>query len=286
MNDAPNAAQAAFWNTVAARSWVDLHEDLDRQFAPLSAPALAVLAPRPGQRILDIGCGCGANTLEIAARIAPGGKAVGVDISAPMLSRARELAAARRLDNIAFVEADAQIADLAAGAEGDPAAFDAAFSRFGVMFFDDPVAAFDNIRRSMKPGAPLVFVCWRKPDENPVLLAPYRAAIDAFPVKPPKSDPLAPGPFAFSDARRITQILTDASFNHIAIRPHDEKVGGQPFDKALEQALSIGPLAGLLREQPEVRDVARDRVAQVLRQHETPDGVWLDAAVWVVSARA
>lgn len=282
MAAAPNAAQSEFWNTSASGSWVDLHEELDRQFAPLSDQALAVLAPAPGQRILDIGCGCGGNTLELAARVSPGGAAVGVDISAPMLARARDVAAARQITNASFVEADAQIAELAAG----EAPFDAAFSRFGVMFFDDPAAAFVNIRRSLKPGAPLAFVCWRRPDENPVLLAPYRAALEVFPVKPPKADPLAPGPFAFSDAKRIERILTEAGFSDIAIRPHDQKVGGQVFDKALEQALRIGPLAGLLREQPEVREAARERVIETLRRHEAPDGVWFDAAIWVVSGKA
>jgi len=282
MDKAPNAAQAEFWNAGAVRSWVDLHADLDRQFAPLSDQALAALRPVPGQRLLDVGCGCGANTLELAGRVGPQGAAVGVDISAPMLARARELAGERGAVNASFVEADAQIADLSAG--GAP--FDGVFSRFGVMFFDDPVAAFANIRRHMRKGATLAFICWRRPDENPVMLAPYRAALDAFPVKPPKTDPLAPGPFAFADARRIDSILGEAGFSAIDIRPHDQKVGGLPFEKALAQALRIGPLAGLLREQPEVADAARQRVAGALRRHETPDGVWLDAAVWVVSARA
>lgn len=282
MDVAPNAAQTEFWNTGAVRSWVDLHEDLDRQFAPLSDQALAALQPAAGQRILDIGCGCGATTLELATRVGADGQAVGVDISEPMLARAREVAAAQHVANARFVAADAQIRDLADGG----AAFDGAFSRFGVMFFDDPVAAFINIRRSLKPGATLAFVCWRRPDENPVLLAPYRAALDVFPVKPPKADPLAPGPFAFADAGRIERILTEAGFTDVGVHPHDQKVGGLPFDRALEQALRIGPLAGLLREQPEVTDAAREKVAQVLRHHETPDGVMLDAAVWVVTASA
>ncbi|GHE64575.1 methyltransferase [Camelimonas fluminis] len=282
MDSAPNAAQAEFWNTGAVRSWVELHEDLDRQYAPLSDQALAALQPAPGQRLLDVGCGCGANTLELATQAGPQGAAVGVDISAPMLARARELAAEQGVANASFVEADAQIADLSAG--GAP--FDGVFSRFGVMFFADPVAAFANIRRHMRPGATLAFICWRRPDENPVMLAPYRAALDVFPVKPPKADPLAPGPFAFSDARRIEGILADAGFGAIDIRPHDQKVGGLSFERALDQALRIGPLAGLLREQPEVADAARQRVAEALRRHEAADGVWLDAAVWVVSARA
>lgn len=281
MTARPNAAQAEFWNTGAVRSWVDLHALLDAQFAPLSAQALALLPLADGQRVLDIGCGCGGNTLELAAQVGAGA-AVGVDISAPMLARARELAAAQGVANASFVEADAQIADLAAGG----AAFDAAFSRFGVMFFDDPPAAFANIRASMKPGAPLAFVCWRRPDENPVLLAPYRAAYATFPVKPPKADPLAPGPFAFADAGRIRSILEEAGFSDISVTAHDQQVGGQPFAVALEQALRIGPLAGVLREQPEAMEPARAKVMEMLKQHERDGGIWFDAAIWVVSARA
>lgn len=281
MTARPNAAQAEFWNTGAVRSWVELHEILDAQFAPLSQAALALLPVADGQRLLDIGCGCGADTFALAAR-AGSGAAVGVDISAPMLARARELAAQRGARNVAFVEADAQVACLAAGCPP----FDAAFSRFGVMFFDDPPAAFANIRRSMRPGAPLAFVCWRRPDENPVLLAPYRAAWETFPVKPPKSDPLAPGPFAFADPARIRAILEQAGFRDVTVAPYDRQVGGQPFAVALELAMRIGPLAGVLREQPEATTAAREKVAAMLRRHERDGAVWLDAAVWLVTARA
>ena len=200
-----NAAQSEYWNAAAGETWVQFQEPLDRQIEPLGLVAIDVLQPTTGEHIIDIGCGCGQSSLALAARVAPTGSVVGIDLSRPMLEVARlrrRPAANLRVD---FWQLDAQNGDLGRGV------FDAAFSRFGVMFFSDPVAAFANIRASLKRGGRLVFVCWRSLAENPWMLAPLQAALPFIPpVVPP--DPTAPGPFAFADAGRVRAILSDAGF--------------------------------------------------------------------------
>ena len=200
-----NAAQSEYWNAAAGETWAQFQEPLDRQIEPLGLAGIDVLQPVPGERIIDIGCGCGQTSLALAARVAPSGSVVGIDLSRPMLEVARQRprpAANLRVD---FRQLDAQNGDIGRGV------FDAAFSRFGVMFFSDPVAAFRNIRASLKRGGRLVFVCWRPLAENPWMLAPLQAALPFIPpVAPP--DPTAPGPFAFADASRVRSILSDAGF--------------------------------------------------------------------------
>ena len=153
----PPAALAA--DEIRAAAWAEVRQPLELQLTPLGRPALDALAARPGERILDIGCGGGDTVLDLARRVAPDGSIVGIDVSAAVLAFARR--AAEGLGQVRFIQADAQAPPFA------PASFDAAFSRFGVMFFADPVAAFANIRRSLRPGGRLAFVCWRPMTENP-----------------------------------------------------------------------------------------------------------------------
>jgi SAM-dependent methyltransferase len=197
-----------------------------------------------------------------------------------MLAVARRRAAAEKVAGVAFIEADAQTRAI------DRGTFDAVFSRFGVMFFADPVAAFANLRTALRPGGRLTFLCWRKPADNPCLMAPYRAAVDLFPVPPEKTDPLAPGPFAFADPERVEDILGRAGFAAVALTPHDQPIGGHTPDRALHLALHIGPLARLLREQPSVTAQVTEAVRNVLAAHTRPDGVYLGSGTWVVTARA
>jgi SAM-dependent methyltransferase len=274
MSETPNAAQAAYWNEAAGPNWADLQGPLDRQLAPLGRRAMDALAPKPGERILDIGCGAGETSLELAQAVGAGGHVTGVDISRPLLEVARG-----RSPQISFVEADAQTHPFEAGA------FDGAFSRFGVMFFADPPSAFANIRRALKPGGRLAFVCWRTPAENPIMVLPVLAAAPHLPPVPPP-EPGAPGPFAFADPERVRDILTTAGFTDIAVTPHDEKVGGGNLDTVLGLVMKIGPLGAQLREHPEKADAAVDAVRAALAAHEGPDGVKLDSATWIVTARA
>jgi SAM-dependent methyltransferase len=273
----PNAAQAAYWNEVAGPSWAEFREGLDQQVAPLGRRAMAALEIAPADRILDIGCGAGQTSLELAQAVGVGGSVLGVDVSEPLLEIARRRAAGAR--GLEFVQADAQTHDF------EPGAFDAAFSRFGVMFFADPAAAFANIRRALKPGGRLAFVCWRTPAENPIMRLPMEAAGDLAPPPPP-AEPGAPGPFAFADAERVKGILASAGFTAVEVTPHDDKVGSGDLETALALALRIGPLGALLRENPGLREAAAPRVRAALAERDGPDGPKLDAAVWIVTARS
>jgi SAM-dependent methyltransferase len=179
---------------------------------------------------------------------------------------------------VAFRKLDAQTGDL-----GDDL-FDAAFSRFGVMFFSDPMAAFANIRASLKPGGRLAFVCWRPLNENPWMQAPLQAALPLLPpVAPP--DPTAPGPFAFADANRVRSILADSGYGSVTINPFDADIGGGDLEQTLKLALGIGPLGRALREHPELEDNVVDAVRDVLSKYLTSNGVRMPAAVWIVLAR-
>lgn len=275
MGEAPNAQQVAYWNEAAGPTWAGLQAPLDRQLQPLGRRAMAELALAPGQRVLDIGCGAGETTLELAAS---GAEAVGVDISRPLLEVARRRSQGRA--GVRFLEADAQTFAF------DPASFDAVFSRFGVMFFADPSAAFANIRRALKPGGRLAFVCWRSPLENPIMTLPMMAALAHVPAPPPPPEPGAPGPFAFAEAERVRDVLTAGGFTDVAVTPHDQDIGSGDLETALGLALQIGPLGTLLRENPGQRAAVTDAVRAALAPHVGPDGVKLESATWIVTARA
>jgi SAM-dependent methyltransferase len=277
---APNAAMDEYWNGRAGDTWVELGRLLDMELLALGQQAQAALRPQPGERVLDIGCGGGETSLDLARAVSPGGAVLGVDISRTLLEQMAE----RRVEglglDIRFQVADAQTSDF--GGER----FDAAFSRFGVMFFADPAAAFANIRKALRPGGRIAFVCWRTPAENALMTAPFKAAEHLLPPQPP-SDPLAPGPFAFADPERVRRILGEAGFAEVAIRPFDAKAGGWTPDEALIVCQRVGPLGTVLRENPDLRPKVIDAVAAELQRHIGADGkVRLDAAVWIVTATA
>jgi SAM-dependent methyltransferase len=276
MSEAPNATQVEYWNEAAGPTWADLQAPLDRQLAPLGRAGMTALAPRAGDRILDIGCGSGETSLELADAVAPGGKVTGVDISRPLLEVARRRAGSR--PDVAFVEADAQTYAFA------PDSFDAAFSRFGVMFFADPAAAFRNIGKALTPGGRIAFVCWRSPPENPIMVLPMMAAAPLLPPAPPP-EPGAPGPFAFADPDHVRGILARAGFIDVQLAPHNEKVGGGDLDTVVDLALKVGPLGRMLRENPDQEDAVVVAVRDALAAHDGPGGVKLEAATWIVTAR-
>jgi SAM-dependent methyltransferase len=278
VESAANADQIAYWNAQAGVTWAELQDRLDRQIEPLGLAAMAALDPRPGERVLDIGCGCGQTTVELAARVGDTGSVLGVDISAPMLEIARRRAAAAGAGHVQFLEADAQTHAFA------PRKLDAAFSRFGVMFFEDPTAAFRNIASGIAPGGRLGFVCWRGMAENAWMTIPLSAALPFIPPPSPP-EPGAPGPFAFADPDRVRGILQAAGFGDIEIAPHDQPVGGNDLDATLGVSLRVGPLGAVLREQPELRGKITDAVRQALEPHLTPKGVFMPSATWIVTAR-
>lgn len=277
MSEAANAAQATYWNEQAGPTWVEFQTPLDRQLEPLGRRVMSELA-LAGARVLDVGCGAGATSLALADAVGPQGSVLGVDVSQPLLDAARRRAEGR--PNLRFEQADAQTFAF------EPGAFDAVFSRFGVMFFADPVAAFSNLRKALKPGGRLAFVCWQAPSENPIMVLPMQAALPLVATPPSPPEPGAPGPFAFADAERVRSILGAAGFEDVAVTPHNEKIGGGGLQDALGVALKVGPLGALLRENPDQRDAVVSAVRDALAAHEGPDGVKLDSATWIVTARA
>jgi SAM-dependent methyltransferase len=207
-----NTGQAEFWSELAP-TWLAPEDQLEEVGGPPGTLAMDRLGLLPGQRVVDLGCGPGRTTLELAARVGPGGQAVGVDISAEMLAGGRERAARLGAGNVEFVHADAQMHDFG------QARFDAAYSRFGVMFFSDPVAAFANVRRALRPGAALSFVCWQGVVDNEWMLIPGAAAAEVTGTLPPMPGPDEPGPFSLADPARVRAVLGAAGFGSIAVTP-------------------------------------------------------------------
>jgi SAM-dependent methyltransferase len=279
MTDTANAAQADYWNAAAGPVWVRLQDKLDRQIAGIGLEAMRVLAPARGEHVLDIGCGCGQSTLQLADRVGPGGAVTGIDLSAPMLEVARGRPVPAGAASPRFLQADAQTADLGA------AEFDAAFSRFGVMFFSDPPAAFANIARALKPGGRLAFACWAPLADNPWMTTPLAAAAPFLPPLPP-TDPTAPGPFAFSDPERVHAVLRQGGFTAVNVARFESRIGGGDVEAAVGLALQVGPLGAALRENPGLEDKVAGAVREALAPFATPEGVKMPSAVWIVSARA
>jgi SAM-dependent methyltransferase len=284
--EGPNATEALNWNELAGKTWALMHTRLDRQLAPVGRAAMERAGFKLGEQVLDVGCGCGETSMEIARAVSPGGRVVGADISALLLGIAREQAKAAGLANLEFQEVDAQVHAF------PPAAFDVLFSRFGVMFFADPTAAFANLRRALKPDGRLAFACWRAPQENPWMLLPMQLAAPILPPgEAPASapDPEAPGPFAFANADRVRRILAGAGFSSIEIEPLDLELGQDSLDDAVNLAIRIGPLGATLRQLgpgETLKAKVEAALREGLRPHLRADGVLaLAGAVWIVSAR-
>lgn len=276
---ADNAAQAEYWNSVAGRRWTGRQEEQDLVLRPVSDRLIAAADARPGQRIIDIGCGCGDTTIDFAARVMPGGEVLGLDISEPMLARARERAPSGL--PAGFVLADATVYDF------EPEWADLAVSRFGVMFFADPARSFANLRRGLKPGARLAFACWREAKQNPWMMIPLREAKKHAPPLP-ETNPEDPGPFAFADDARVRRVLSNAGFADIVVTPEDLDLDlaiGRGLDAAVAGALGIGPTSRILDGQPEaVRAAAAADIRKALAERAKGDSVPLGAAIWIVTA--
>lgn len=276
-----NAEQSTYWNDQAGPKWVALQSHLDAMLTPIGVAALDRLGDIAGAAVLDVGCGCGATTLEIARRVGPRGSVMGVDISRPMLERARQSAREAGHDNAEFVCADAQTENL-------KRTFDAVFSRFGVMFFADPTAAFANLRRAMNPGAALSFACWRSIDQNEWMMVPLMAALQHIPPPEPPP-PGAPGPFAFADRARVEGILGGAGFANIEIEPHDPVVdigGGLPLQQVADFVVQMGPTSRLLQDaSDDLKSRVASSIASALKPSYANGRVALKGAAWLVRAR-
>jgi SAM-dependent methyltransferase len=276
-----NRDQAAHWNdSEATGDWVTHQERYDRMLEPFSGLLLDAVTPAPGEHVLDVGCGCGATTLAAARAIAPG-TAVGVDLSVPMLERARQNARRSAVGNASFEQGDAQVRQFGT-------AFDAVISRFGVMFFADPVAAFANLRAATRPGGRLAFVCWQPLLANEWLLVPAAAMAEHIPL-PDFGDQEAPGMFALSEADRTSRILRQAGWQEVSLTPWHTRVlvGGGTLEEAIGY-LQARSVARRILDTADAATQARaiDSVREAFARHADADGVRLDAAVWLVQARA
>jgi ubiquinone/menaquinone biosynthesis C-methylase UbiE len=276
-----NADQIAYWNGPNGQRWTDRQASQDLLLAPVSQLLVDRIAPKTGDRIVDIGCGCGAISIALAERVAPDGFVLGVDISAPMLERARQLAPQRL--PVDFVQADATVYPF------EPASFDLLASRFGVMFFAEPVLSFANLRKALRPKGRVVFACWREPKENPWMMAPLQAVYRHVP-RLPQVGPEDPGPFAFASQERVNRILREAGYGDIAMEACnislDIAIGGG-LEAAADAALEIGPSARALEgHAPEVRAAARQSVRELLAPYARGETVPLPGSIWIVTARA
>ncbi|RWD62603.1 MAG: class I SAM-dependent methyltransferase [Mesorhizobium sp.] len=275
----PNTQQAALWNDASGKAWVEMQPILDGVLAPLASLVVDAGYPGEGGTVLDIGCGAGATTLAMARRVGNGGRCVGVDISRPLVALATERARAEEVANASFEFGDAQQYAFATGR------FDALVSRFGVMFFDDPVAAFANIRQAARRGGKLAFVAWRGPRENAFMTTAARAAAPFLP-QAPVPDPEAPGQFAFADGARVRRILEASNWSSVKVEQVD--VQCQIAERHLmTYATRLGPVGTALRE---VDQATAEKITAALPAAFAPfvaDGeARFNAACWLVTALA
>ncbi len=276
-----NADQIAYWNGPGGQRWADRQAAQDILLQPVLDLLVDRAAPLAGERVIDVGCGSGASSIAFARKVAPSGHVLGVDVSGPMLERARQ-SAPKDLP-VDFVQADATVFPF------DPASFDLLASRFGVMFFADPALSFANLRRALKPAGRLAFACWREPKENPLFMAPLQAVYKHVPKMPPVG-PEDPGPFAFASEERVRRVLTTAGFTGIAMEPCPLSLDiaiGRGLEAAVQGALEIGPASRALQDHPpEVREAARNSIREALAPFASGDAVRLPASIWIVTARA
>lgn len=276
-----NADQIAYWNGPSGQRWADRQEAQDIVLRPVADVLIDRAAPKPGERIIDVGCGSGATTIAFGQKVKPAGHVLGVDVSEPMLTRAR--ASAPKELPVDFVLADATDYPF------DPQSFDLLASRFGVMFFADPALSFANMRKALRPSGRLAFACWREPRENPFFMAPLQAAYKHVP-RLPQLGPEDPGPFAFASEERVRRILTQAGFTGISLEACPLSLDaaiGRGLDAAVQGSLDIGPVSRALEGQPEeIRAAAAQSIREALTPFAKGDSVLLPASIWIVTARA
>lgn len=276
-----NADMLAFWNGNGGHTWVARQAHTDITLGPVMQAQLAHAAPRAGERVVDIGCGCGAPTLEFARAVGANGRVVGMDISGPMLAEGERRAKAAGLANIDWRQADPATATLDE--------YDLIASAFGVMFFGDRVAAFANMRRAAAPNARMALVCWRTLDENPWMDVPMKAVAQHLPPRP-KGVANAPGMFAFADPQHVTEVLTASGW----AAPQFEKLdldldiaAGHGLEEAVVQSTRIGAINSWLRNQPEeIVSASVASLREALSAHVDGSSVRLPGAMWLIRSAA
>ncbi|MGY3490053.1 ubiquinone/menaquinone biosynthesis C-methylase UbiE [Bradyrhizobium sp. USDA 4011] len=276
-----NADQIAYWNGPGGQRWATRQAAQDIVLQPVLDLLIDRAAPKAGERIVDVGCGSGASTNAFAAKVGPSGHVFGVDVSGPMLERARQ--STPKDAPVTYALADATVYPF------DPASFDLLASRFGVMFFADPAVSFANLHKALKPSGRLAFACWQEPRENPFFMAPLQAVYKHVP-KLPQLGPEDPGPFSFASEVRVKRILGEAGFSDVAMEPCRVELDvatGRGIDAAIQGVLEIGPASRALEGHPdEVRSAAIASMREALAPFVKGDSVPLPGAIWIVTARA
>ncbi|GAA2358925.1 methyltransferase domain-containing protein [Nonomuraea africana] len=281
--DTLRARNHAFW-TQAAPGWIRHADRQDEAGRPLGAAAMDWLRPKPGERILDVGCGCGGTTAELAAAAGPGGEAVGVDLAEPMVAAARQRFPRERHPGLRFVTADIETAEAVTGAP-----FDAVFSRMALMLLADPVAGCTTIRRSLRRGGRLAATVFRDGGANPWLAAATLGAAPHLGPLPPLPMGDEPGPFAFADPGRVKRILTAAGFDAITVQPHDVTLDAPDEGEVVaEWLIEMGPAGAAYRASaPPGRAAARAAAARLFERFREPGvGYRFPAGIWLVTAAA
>jgi len=285
MGESPesNAVQADYWEGRSS-SWIEAEDYTTLVTGSFGRRSMDGLALEPGQRVLDVGCGTGPSTVELARRVAPRGTVRGIDIAPSMLTAAQVRADREGADNVEFVVGDAQCDDIGDGS------FDIVFSQFGVMFFADPAAAFANLRRALRDGGRLGFACWQDLFANEWMFVPGAAVVavtGAFPAMP---GPGEPGPFSLSDPALVEQLLLGAGFRSIDVVPHAEEVvvSADQLEMVVEAATRVGAVREALEssEDPALRDQLRSAVREALSERVHDGELRLGAAAFVVTAEA
>ncbi|HIG49965.1 MAG TPA: class I SAM-dependent methyltransferase [Gammaproteobacteria bacterium] len=275
-----NKNQRDFWSGKGGDIWVERQNAMDTMLSPLGEAALNKLNLNEGENVLDIGCGCGHTTLNIAKRISPDGQVTGLDISEPMLKRAKESANEMSISNASFNCVDVQTDDI--GEE----VYSAAFSRFGVMFFEDPIAAFRNINKSLITGASLSFVCWQSPALNPwqsLFIEAVKKYVD-LPSPPPRS----PSPFAFMESEYVSSILEESNFQNIMIEGHEAEVNmfsGRSLSDSVKDYISINPVvSGMLKDstEQEKTEIINSAI-EAFSPYYSAKGLMFPSATWLVT---
>lgn len=261
-------------------AWVTQQAVISDVFTSVTSVSLAAAAAQQGEYVIDIGCGTGDTLLALARSVGPSGSVLGVDVSVPMLDFAKHRASKAGLTNISFALADATTHAF------EPSRANLAYSRFGVMFFDDPIKAFANIRDGMKAGGRLVFVCFRTMPESPWFRVPIEAARPHLPPQAP-ADPSAPGMFSLAREERLRGILHDSGFREIALNSTDVPIDGKDTARSLAFITQAGPLPALLGSaSDQQRERAIDAVRDALYANLGPDGRGLHVGLWLVTALA
>ncbi len=273
-----NAGMVEYWNGRPTDVWVAEAERFDAMLGPFGRRLLTATALQPDERVLDVGCGNGAISLEAARAVGPGGRVTGLDLSAPMLGVARRRAEEQGID-IDFIQGDAQTASF-------DRPFDVVVSRFGVMFFDDPEVAFANLARATRPGGRLCFVCWQEMFANEWIAVPAMAIVAHVGI-PELPEPGAPGPFALADAQRTRGLLESAGWSEVTVEEHKDgmRMGRDPEDVVafmLRDEMGRRLVEG---KDPEAVQAGTEDALEALRQYATPEGVVLGGAYWLVTAR-